>query len=87
MGFFIKKKVEQIPQTTNKEVEGAEVWMVSWNSLRDSGYHNPNLTRPHRVAKAFLSEKDAYDFVESLKEAMNLLQCGFAINISVEKQI
>ena len=87
MGFYIKKKVEKIPQVTNKEVEGAEVWMVSWNSLCDRGYRDPSLVTPVRVAKAFLSEKDAQDFKQALEKAMDLLQCSFKIDIRVEKQI
>lgn len=87
MGFYIKKKVEQIPQTTNKEVEGAEVWMVSWNSLNDRGYRDPSLVTPVRVAKAFLNEKDAEDFKRALEKAMDLLQCSFRVDIRIEKQL
>ena len=82
MGFYIKKKVEQIPQTTNKEVEGAEVWMVSWDAR--FGEYSGN---KKRAAKAFLNYEDAEKFKQSLIKAKELLQYTERIDIRVEKQI
>ena len=84
MKIFGKK--ENVPVVEYKEVEGAYVWVVTWNSLTDSGFNEPTLVNCQRRAKAFLSENDANKFVDSLKEAMNLLQCSYTININVEKQ-
>lgn len=85
MALFTKKKNE-IPVVTNKQVDGAEIWVVSWTALYGGYRSNPTLVDDKLVAKAFLSEKDALDFKKSLEDAMNLLQCGFQINIRIEKQ-
>jgi hypothetical protein len=82
----IFKKKEQIPVNETVEVEGAQVWMVTWNSLLDGGYRTPTLVNLNRRAKAFLSYEDAKEFRDSLERAMELLQCTFKINIDIEKQ-
>jgi hypothetical protein len=82
----IFKKKEQIPVNESVEVEGAQVWMVTWNSLHDNGYSSPTLVCSIRRAKAFLSYEDAKEFRDSLERAMKLLQCTFKINIDIEKQ-
>lgn len=86
MGLFTRKENE-VPETTNRQVEGAEVWVVSWTSLSGSYPNSPTLVSDTRRAKAFIREKDAQDFKKALEDAMSLLQCGFAINIRVEKQV
>ena len=83
----IFKKKEQIPVNESVEVEGAQVWMVTWNSLLDGGYSTPTLVNLNRRAKAFLSYEDAKEFRDSLERAMKLLQCTFKINIDIEKQV
>ena len=83
----IFKKKEQIPVNESVEVEGAQVWMVTWNSLLDGGYSSPTLVNVNRRAKAFLSYEDAKEFRDSLERAMKLLQCTFKINIDIEKQV
>ena len=60
---FFKRK-NRIAQIEAKEVDGAEVWMVSWSSRHGDGYYDTN-----RCAKAFLTEADAKDFKKSLEEA------------------
>ena len=88
MGFGITKKKNAIPELTNREADGAEVWVVSWNSLlSNSGYGNPTLVSCKRRAKAFLSKDDADDFVSSLKMAMEFLQNTYYIDINIEKQL
>ena len=84
MELFRKK--EQIPTGEVREVDGVQVWMVSWNALENSGYSSPSLVSDVRKAKAFMNRDDADDFVESLKNAMKLLQCTYQIGIKVEKQ-
>ena len=85
MAIFRKK--EQIPVNETVEVEGAQVWMVTWNSLVNYGYQNPSLVSVERRAKAFLNQKDAEAYKESLERAMDLLQCTFWIDIEIEKQV
>ena len=85
MALFTKK-TNNIPETVNRQVDGAEIWVVSWTALYGGYLSNPTLVSDKRVAKAFLSEKDALDFKKSLENAMNLLQCDFKINIIIEKQ-
>jgi hypothetical protein len=82
----IFKKKEQIPVNESVEIEGAQVWMVTWNSLLDGGYSSPTLVNVNRRAKAFLSYEDAKEFRDSLERAMKLLQCTFKISIDIEKQ-
>ena len=65
-----------------KEVNGAQVWVVSWDA-RTGDYHSDR----KRMAKAFLLEEDAKEFEKSLKEAQALLQNTNNINITIEKQI
>lgn len=64
-----------------KEVKGAKVWIVSWNARYDVYSRDYN-----RVAKAFLSKQDAELFVDSLREAKELLQYSECINISIDEQ-
>lgn len=84
MDIFRKK--EQIPVDETVEVEGAQVWVVTWNSLVDGGYTSPTLVDLKKRAKAFLSYEDAEAYKDSLKRAMKLLQCTFKVNIDIEKQ-
>ena len=56
---FFKRK-NKIAQIEAKEVDGAEVWMVSWTSRHGDGYYDTQ-----RCAKAFLTEDDAKDFENS----------------------
>ena len=65
-----------------KEVEGAHLWIVSWDSR--TGDYSSDIKR---VAKAFLLEKDANQFAESLEQAQNLLQNTNRLRIKVEKQL
>ena len=84
MKIFGKK--ENVPVVEHKEVDAAEVWVVSWNSLLDRGYHTPTLVNCERRAKAFLSKDIADEFADSLRDAMRFLQCSFYLDIRVEKQ-
>ena len=83
----IFKKKEQIPVDETVEVEGAQVWLVTWNSLLDGGYSSPTLVNVNRRAKAFLSYEDAKEFRDSLERAMKLLQCTFKVDIEIEEQV
>ena len=50
MGIFNRKKEEVIVRQETESVEGAEVWMVSWNARYGSF-----MSDVKRVAKAFLT--------------------------------
>lgn len=77
---FFKKK-NKIAQIEAKEVDGAEVWMVSWTARHGNYYADMR-----RCAKAFLTEDDANDFKKALEEAQNILQNTNNIDIQVVKQ-
>lgn len=81
MGIFNRKKEEIIKDYQAETVDGAEVWMVSWDA-RFGEYRGDS----KRVAKAFFSETDAEAFKQSLEEAQKLLQYKENIHISVDKQ-
>jgi hypothetical protein len=83
----IFKKKEQIPVDETVEVEGAQVWLVTWNSLLNRGFDCITLVESRRRAKAFLSYEDAKAYRDSLEKAMELLQCTFKVNIDIEKQV
>lgn len=81
MTFFTKKKENIITDVNTQEVEGAEVWVVTWQ--RRWGDFS---THVEMVAKAFLREQDAKTFADSLREAKKLLQDTDDIHINIEKQ-
>lgn len=78
---FILKKNVIFKVKKEKEVEGAEVWIVSWDSRY--GKYSDNTKK---VAKAFLLKQDAIDFAQSLYDAHALLQNTNDIHINIEKQ-
>lgn len=78
---LFKKKETVITDYKKEEVDGAEVWMVSWDARY--GMYSNNFKR---VAKAFLSESAARAFEQSLMDAQKLLQYTENLGIRVEKQ-
>ena len=86
MALFKKKKEEVIQSYNTETVEGAVVYVVSWNSLYGHYPDAPHLVSCRRVAKAFVNEGDADKFVESLKAAESLLQNGYNLGIEKETQ-
>lgn len=81
MGIFNRKKENVIRDYQVETVDGAEVWMVSWDA-RFGEYRGDS----KRVAKAFFNENDAEAFKQSLEEAQKLLQYTENIHISIDKQ-
>ena len=79
---FFEKKNKIIQSYNTKYVDGAEIWIVSWNSR--VGEFSQDI-RPS--AKSFLSYEDAKTFYNSLKEAKALLQDKDNIHIKIEKQV
>lgn len=83
MGIFnFNKKEENVIKGYQTEtVEGAEIWMVSWDA-RYGEFHGEK----KRVAKGFLNEDDAKDFKQSLLKAQELLHYTENLHIDIEKQ-
>lgn len=78
---FISKINSLFSFRKEKDAEGAEVWLVSWNA-RYGEYSGDE----QRVAKAFLLKEDAIAFAESLKQAHKLLQNTNDIHIEITRQ-
>lgn len=64
-----------------REVEDAEVYLVSWTA-RFGEYSSDT----KRVAKAFFSYDAAKQFAESLEDAQKLLQNTTKLKINIKKQ-
>lgn len=75
------KKENIIEKVETKEVDAAEVYLVSWNAR-----YGHYMSDTKRVAKAFLSDTDAITFMKSLEEAAKLLQYTERIDVKLEKQ-
>jgi len=78
---IIKKINQIITGYVTENVEGAEVWVVSWNA-RYGSFHG----EWERKAKAFMVKKDAEAFCQSLEDAKKLLQYTEGIGIRLEQQ-
>ena len=81
---FVKKinsifKVEEV-----RQVEGSEIWTVSWKTPESR--YDTIVEWGDRAFKAFFNEDDANDFAESLRAAYNLLQNRTNIDISIKKE-
>lgn len=64
-----------------KDVQGAEIYTVSWLSRFGCYY-----TDTKRVYKAFLTKEDAEEFAQNLRAAHKLLQNTNSIQITITKQ-
>lgn len=78
---FISKINALFSFQKEKDAEGAEVWLVSWNARY--GEYSSDIKR---IAKAFLLEEDAIAFAESLKQAQKLLHNTNDIHIKIARQ-
>lgn len=78
---FISKINTLFSFRKEKDSEGAEVWLVSWNA-RYGEFSGDK----QRVAKAFFLEEDAIAFAKSLEQAHKLLQNTNYIHIEITKQ-
>lgn len=81
MVSILKKKENIVDSVTVREVDSAEVYLVSWIAR----YGEFSGSRK-RVAKAFLNKSDAEDFVETLERAAKLLQYTEYLDIKIDKQ-
>lgn len=82
---FISKINSIFSIKKTKDVEGAELWVVSWKSTKSSP-SGSYADFGDRKYKAFLSEDDAKEFALSLKDANKLLQNTIDIDIVIRKQ-
>lgn len=92
MGIFTRKKEEIIIDYVTEQVDGAELFVVSWDAFRRV-YSDADIMRSSRKAKAFMCEKDAEAFKKSLYDSLILLQYAedeaqaqFILQLKVEKQ-
>ena len=97
MGITIKKKNMNLTKKLNKlfsvkevkDVEGAEVWMMTWLTYTNTCLSNKtyrSLVKTDTKAKAFLNEEDAKLYAQSLRDANELLQNGLQLDIEITKQ-
>lgn len=92
MGIFTRKKEKIVTDYITEDVDGAEVFVVSWDSFKRV-YSDSDIMRCHRKAKAFLKEEDAETFKKSLYDSLILLQFAedekeaqFILQLKIEKQ-
>lgn len=92
MSIFTRKKEKIVTDYITEQVDGAEVFVVSWVAF-ERLYPDSDLMRSHRKAKAFLKEEDAETFKKSLYDSLILLQFAkdkeeaqFMLQLKTEKQ-
>lgn len=92
MGIFTKKKEKIVTDYITEQVDGAEVFVVSWDAF-ERLYPDLHIMHGHRKAKAFLKEEDAETFKKSLYDSLMLLQFAenekeaqFILQLKTEKQ-
>ena len=92
MGIFTRKKEKIVKDYITEQVDGADVFVVSWDSF-ERMYPDAPMMRYYRKAKAFLNKEDAEVFKESLYNALILLQFAkdkkeaqFMLQLKTEKQ-
>lgn len=83
---FIRKINKLFTIKEEKEVEGAEVWVLTWKSyINKYNFVGDDTDTVSRV-KAFLNKKDAEDYAYSLEKANELLENKTRLRINIEKQ-
>ena len=92
MSIFTRKKEKIVTDYITEQVDGAEVFVVSWDAF-ERLYSDLDIMRRHRKAKAFLKEEDAKSFKKSLYDSLILLQFAkdqeeaqFILQLKTEKQ-
>lgn len=92
MGIFTRKKEKIVIDYITEQVDGAEVFVVSWDAF-ERLYSDTDIMCIHRKAKAFLKEEDAETFKKSLYDSLILLQFAknkeesqFILQLKIEKQ-
>lgn len=92
MGIFTRKKEKIVTDYITEQVDGAEVFVVSWDAFKRL-YSDTDIMRLRRKAKAFLKEEDAETFKKSLYNSLILLQFAedekeaqFILQLKTEKQ-
>jgi len=92
MSIFTRKKEKIVTNYIMEQVDGAEVYVVSWDAFQRL-YSDMDIMRRHRMAKAFLEKEDAETFKKSLYDSLILLQFAkdeeeaqFILQLKIEKQ-
>ena len=92
MGIFTRKKEKIVTDYITEQVDGAEVFVVSWDTFKRL-YSDSDIMRRRRNAKAFLKEEDAETFKKSLYNSLILLEFAkdkeeaqFILQLKIEKQ-
>lgn len=92
MGIFTRKKEKIVSDYITEQVDGAEVFVVSWDAFKRM-YSDADIMRRHRKAKAFLKKEDAetfekslYDFLILLQFAEDIAEAQFILQLKIEKQ-
>ena len=92
MSIFTRKKEKIVKDYLTEQVDGAEVFVVSWDAF-ERKYSDSDIMCCHRKAKAFLKEEDAETFKKSLYDSLILLQFAedekeaqFLLQLKTEKQ-
>lgn len=92
MSIFTRKKEKIVTDYITEQVDGAEVFVVSWDAFKRL-YSGSDIMRCHRKSKAFLREEDAETFKKSLYDSLILLQFAkdkeeaqFLLQLKTEKQ-
>lgn len=92
MGIFTRKKEKIVTDYITEQVDGAEVFVVSWDAF-ERKYSDSDIMLLRRKAKAFLKEEDAKIFKKSLYDSLILLQFAkdkeeaqFMLQLKTEKQ-
>ena len=83
---YIRKINKLFQIKVDKEVEGAEVWMLTWKSYINKYSFAGDDTDTVVRAKAFLNKKDAENYAYSLEKANELLENKTRLYINIEKQ-
>ena len=82
---YISKINKLFSIEVGKEVEGAEVWMLTWASYINEFSISDTADTVIR-AKAFLNKDDAEEYADSLRKANDLLENETRLHINKEKQ-
>ena len=83
---FIRKTNKLFKVEEEKEVDGVEVWMLTWKAYRCSYDDCDTLVNNSINSKAFFNKEDAELFAQSLKDANELLQNKTNLRINITKQ-
>ena len=77
-----RKTKTEVPSSEKINLDGAEIWMISWNSY----HHQYSYASPKPTTKAFLTKDDAERFKQYLIDVNTVLQNDTRLNITIERE-